>query len=53
LLLGIAYNEAGTTIGGADLRTGGFVVGAVGIVGLISSIPLFAKSTTTVEFYRE
>lgn len=53
MVLGVGKHDAGTEPMSLRMLVPGGVTAGIGMAGLIASIPLFAKSATTVEFYRE
>lgn len=53
ILAGVGFNEQGVSSQSSSLKLGGGLTAGAGLAMMIASIPVFVKSTTTVEFFRE
>lgn len=53
MVLAVGKHDAGSEPMSLRMLVPGGITAGIGMAGLIASIPLFAKSATTVEFYRE
>lgn len=53
MVLGIGKYDSGTASMPVNTLVPGAVTAGIGLAGLITSVPLFTKSATTVDFFRE